>query len=167
MIHAFFHATWLQNKLEEFGSHMKKPLVLGKCSCIPNGNMATSGSVTFLPPANPLQVSALSRRGRNKNIFKRSGSQFSSPVTGRTTHSTIPNIRGLGMERSNYFFQKLKIFPEGESHRAWFAYASEKDSRSLDKASNLGGGGSVVQGCRPWPVFVLGIDLLRDLRQLN
>jgi hypothetical protein len=69
MSHAFFHATWLQNKHKEFGSDRNKPLVLGKWSHIPQENMATSGSFIVLPPANTLCVSVLSRKGKNKNIL--------------------------------------------------------------------------------------------------
>lgn len=93
---------------------MKKPSVLGKSSCIPNGNMATSGSLSFFPPANPLCVSALSRRGRNKNILTETEASFRPPPQrGCTSYSTIPNIRGLGMERSYYFLKAKNI------HRRW------------------------------------------------
>lgn len=44
---------------------------------------------------------------------------------------------------------------------------SEKDSRSLDRASSHHRGVSMVLGHRHWLLFVLGTELLSGLQELN
>lgn len=93
---------------------------------------------------------------------------FSPPS--RVSHSlnhTIYKCERAWNGKEMSTFEKLKIFMEGKNHRLQFLYSSEKDSRSLDKATIICGGGSVGQGCKHLPVFVLGIDLLTGLQELN
>lgn len=72
----------------EFGSDIKKKILsIREWSCILQGNMATSGSVTPFPPASPPCVSFLSRRGRNKNILAEIEASYFFSFSNRVHHS--------------------------------------------------------------------------------